>query len=174
MIRRPPRSTPLYSSAASDVYKRQHQCYHGLLPPCAIPLPLCPDRCAVTMWVKPMVEAKSWMPGSSRLQPDSRSPSEPAREAEGKKVILPRRLSLQLTPYCPLLAKRPSHLRLARAKNDRYLGPSTWPPEVGGRFRARAHPKPLPQCLDGSWPPRTVAKCCLAPPKALVVHVTSI
>src|SRR5660397_291923 len=24
MIRRPPRSTPLYSSAASDVYKRQH------------------------------------------------------------------------------------------------------------------------------------------------------
>src|SRR5450759_2070020 len=25
MIRRPPRSTPLYSSAASDVYKRQHQ-----------------------------------------------------------------------------------------------------------------------------------------------------
>ena len=25
MIRRPPRSTPLYSSAASDVYKRQHK-----------------------------------------------------------------------------------------------------------------------------------------------------
>src|SRR5660398_102780 len=25
MIRRPPRSTPLYSSAASDVYKRQEQ-----------------------------------------------------------------------------------------------------------------------------------------------------
>src|SRR5660397_152052 len=25
MIRRPPRSTPLYSSAASDVYKRQHR-----------------------------------------------------------------------------------------------------------------------------------------------------
>ena len=25
MIRRPPRSTPLYSSAASDVYKRQNQ-----------------------------------------------------------------------------------------------------------------------------------------------------
>src|SRR5665647_1692414 len=25
MIRRPPRSTPLYSSAASDVYKRQYQ-----------------------------------------------------------------------------------------------------------------------------------------------------
>src|SRR5660398_251477 len=25
MIRRPPRSTPLYSSAASDVYKRQHE-----------------------------------------------------------------------------------------------------------------------------------------------------
>ena len=30
MIRRPPRSTPLYSSAASDVYKRQR---NGLLPP---------------------------------------------------------------------------------------------------------------------------------------------
>ena len=27
MIRRPPRSTPLYSSAASDVYKRQHGNY---------------------------------------------------------------------------------------------------------------------------------------------------
>src|SRR5665647_2103065 len=26
MIRRPPRSTPLYSSAASDVYKRQMRC----------------------------------------------------------------------------------------------------------------------------------------------------
>ena len=26
MIRRPPRSTPLYSSAASDVYKRQEYC----------------------------------------------------------------------------------------------------------------------------------------------------
>src|SRR5665647_1990914 len=26
MIRRPPRSTPLYSSAASDVYKRQRCC----------------------------------------------------------------------------------------------------------------------------------------------------
>ena len=26
MIRRPPRSTPLYSSAASDVYKRQNMC----------------------------------------------------------------------------------------------------------------------------------------------------
>ena len=26
MIRRPPRSTPLYSSAASDVYKRQQKC----------------------------------------------------------------------------------------------------------------------------------------------------
>ena len=31
MIRRPPRSTPLYSSAASDVYKRQ-------LPPSALPM----------------------------------------------------------------------------------------------------------------------------------------
>ena len=34
MIRRPPRSTPLYSSAASDVYKRQRKdvtakCYGG-------------------------------------------------------------------------------------------------------------------------------------------------
>src|SRR5660397_138020 len=28
MIRRPPRSTPLYSSAASDVYKRQDIWYH--------------------------------------------------------------------------------------------------------------------------------------------------
>ena len=28
MIRRPPRSTPLYSSAASDVYKRQVQIPH--------------------------------------------------------------------------------------------------------------------------------------------------
>src|SRR5665647_3991203 len=27
MIRRPPRSTPLYSSAASDVYKRQKLCF---------------------------------------------------------------------------------------------------------------------------------------------------
>src|SRR5450759_3142484 len=27
MCRRPPRSTPLYSSAASDVYKRQHQIF---------------------------------------------------------------------------------------------------------------------------------------------------
>src|SRR5665647_3366295 len=34
MIRRPPRSTPLYSSAASDVYKRQwlHRTASGLLP----------------------------------------------------------------------------------------------------------------------------------------------
>ena len=29
MIRRPPRSTPLYSSAASDVYKRQPQCFQN-------------------------------------------------------------------------------------------------------------------------------------------------
>src|SRR5665647_3965535 len=29
MIRRPPRSTPLYSSAASDVYKRQLKDRHG-------------------------------------------------------------------------------------------------------------------------------------------------
>src|SRR5665647_1454284 len=29
MIRRPPRSTPLYSSAASDVYKRQGRCDSG-------------------------------------------------------------------------------------------------------------------------------------------------
>src|SRR5660397_72576 len=29
MIRRPPRSTPLYSSAASDVYKRQPPSYAG-------------------------------------------------------------------------------------------------------------------------------------------------
>src|SRR5660398_150622 len=29
MIRRPPRSTPLYSSAASDVYKRQGQLVRG-------------------------------------------------------------------------------------------------------------------------------------------------
>src|SRR5660398_183232 len=35
MIRRPPRSTPLYSSAASDVYKRQHwsQAIVGMLAP---------------------------------------------------------------------------------------------------------------------------------------------
>src|SRR5665647_3192546 len=33
MIRRPPRSTPLYSAAASDVYKRQH-----LLLPASRPL----------------------------------------------------------------------------------------------------------------------------------------
>ena len=31
MIRRPPRSTPLYSSAASDVYKRQHKDGHNEL-----------------------------------------------------------------------------------------------------------------------------------------------
>src|SRR5660397_275338 len=31
MIRRPPRSTPLYSSAASDVYKRQLQSHPGPL-----------------------------------------------------------------------------------------------------------------------------------------------
>src|SRR5674476_1696368 len=31
MIRRPPRSTPLYSSAASDVYKRQDQSLEQLL-----------------------------------------------------------------------------------------------------------------------------------------------
>ena len=30
MIRRPPRSTPLYSSAASDVYKRQLLFFSGL------------------------------------------------------------------------------------------------------------------------------------------------
>src|SRR5665647_143024 len=30
MIRRPPRSTPLYSSAASDVYKRQELGKHGI------------------------------------------------------------------------------------------------------------------------------------------------
>ena len=30
MIRRPPRSTPLYSSAASDVYKRQIRCGNAL------------------------------------------------------------------------------------------------------------------------------------------------
>src|SRR5660398_189257 len=32
MIRRPPRSTPLYSSAASDVYKRQEQHVIGVAP----------------------------------------------------------------------------------------------------------------------------------------------
>src|SRR5450759_3809657 len=32
MIRRPPRSTPLYSSAASDVYKRQPQGYPAAAP----------------------------------------------------------------------------------------------------------------------------------------------
>ena len=31
MIRRPPRSTPLYSSAASDVYKRQEENLVGIL-----------------------------------------------------------------------------------------------------------------------------------------------
>src|SRR5660397_187249 len=31
MIRRPPRSTPLYSSAASDVYKRQRRARHQIL-----------------------------------------------------------------------------------------------------------------------------------------------
>src|SRR5674476_6460 len=31
MIRRPPRSTPLYSSAASDVYKRQPQFSSGVI-----------------------------------------------------------------------------------------------------------------------------------------------
>src|SRR5450759_2742423 len=33
MIRRPPRSTPLYSSAASDVYKRQREVSGGGLEP---------------------------------------------------------------------------------------------------------------------------------------------
>src|SRR5660397_49986 len=35
MIRRPPRSTPLYSSAASDVYKRQ-ECPPPIEPPSAL------------------------------------------------------------------------------------------------------------------------------------------
>src|SRR5660397_29570 len=46
MIRRPPRSTPLYSSAASDVYKRQSvndQC-HVQSPSCARPPPYRPVR----------------------------------------------------------------------------------------------------------------------------------
>src|SRR5665647_2508241 len=38
MIRRPPRSTPLYSSAASDVYKRQAQWRHDTLRPGAVAL----------------------------------------------------------------------------------------------------------------------------------------
>ena len=36
MIRRPPRSTPLYSSAASDVYKRQLPIYLSTYPPLPI------------------------------------------------------------------------------------------------------------------------------------------
>src|SRR5450759_4965293 len=46
MIRRPPRSTPLYSSAASDVYKRQREAHdqHGSRVPstmyCVRPLSL--------------------------------------------------------------------------------------------------------------------------------------
>src|SRR5660397_284803 len=36
MIRRPPRSTPLYSSAASDVYKRQSPDHSILVLPCGL------------------------------------------------------------------------------------------------------------------------------------------
>src|SRR5660398_281885 len=42
MIRRPPRSTPLYSSAASDVYKRQfynHNLYWEVIAPGGAPNP---------------------------------------------------------------------------------------------------------------------------------------
>src|SRR3546814_1746506 len=51
MIRRPPRSTPRYSSAASDVYKRQFQTHGaapgpGFLSPCAPGrLSTAADRC---------------------------------------------------------------------------------------------------------------------------------
>src|SRR5660398_178369 len=62
MIRRPPRSTPLYSSAASDVYKRQAlaSATHGLasFPPPATPLPTWipyqrepEDRSSPFMWL---------------------------------------------------------------------------------------------------------------------------
>src|SRR5665647_3459265 len=43
MIRRPPRSTPLYSSAASDVYKRQV--------PCSVRRPC---RCCMTTLIVPL------------------------------------------------------------------------------------------------------------------------
>ena len=51
MIRRPPRSTPLYSSAASDVYKRQ--------------VPATPNR-RWSMWIRsarrsPRAESRVWM-----------------------------------------------------------------------------------------------------------------
>ena len=41
MIRRPPRSTPLYSSAASDVYKRQLKTrgFHSVVGGVALPNP---------------------------------------------------------------------------------------------------------------------------------------
>src|SRR5660398_280892 len=48
MIRRPPRSTPLYSSAASDVYKRQ-------LPAASLAVPLACSAALATLSSSPMV-----------------------------------------------------------------------------------------------------------------------
>src|SRR3546814_5247363 len=60
MIRRPPRSTPLYSSASSDVYSRQPCTHCGQFATCywlegtevsigppavAVPVPFAPTRC---------------------------------------------------------------------------------------------------------------------------------
>src|SRR5660397_20388 len=62
MIRRPPRSTPLYSSAASDVYKRQ------------VPSVLVRDRDEALRWLKGEVdEVVDWSmagdnPESARIQ----------------------------------------------------------------------------------------------------------
>src|SRR5660398_305554 len=51
MIRRPPRSTPLYSSAASDVYKRQsRQCSQNSAQPVQRLTSFV--RCISTLWAK--------------------------------------------------------------------------------------------------------------------------
>src|SRR5450759_5324274 len=74
MIRRPPRSTPLYSSAASDVYKRQPGCTHGREARdhlhLARPHPGCAQSCRT-----PSVEPSST---GGRLGPASASHSVPS------------------------------------------------------------------------------------------------
>eukprot|EP00826_Nyctotherus_ovalis_P020329 TRINITY_DN16371_c0_g1_i1.p1 TRINITY_DN16371_c0_g1~~TRINITY_DN16371_c0_g1_i1.p1 ORF type:complete len:165 (+),score=3.94 TRINITY_DN16371_c0_g1_i1:25-495(+) len=74
MLRRPPRSTPLYSSAASDVYKRQSQCsfvvYHQRT--------LCPIyEAGASVDVEGAFSAFIPDDSNSHLEPDFPAPHEP-------------------------------------------------------------------------------------------------